>query len=66
MLLVGTGIGYGMAFVMRPFLSLTLAASMGDRAIARIVVYWPTVARLYATLGGIYVLALILALYGSY
>jgi putative ABC transport system permease protein len=61
-LLVGTGIGYGLATVMRPFLSLTLAASLGSHAIDQIIIHWPTVARMYATLAGFYILALLLLL----
>jgi len=63
-LLVGTGIGYGLAYVMRPFLSLTLAASLEGHAIDRVIVHWPTVARLYAVLAGFYALALLLLLAG--
>jgi putative ABC transport system permease protein len=63
-LLAGTGIGYGLATVMRPFLSLTLAASLEGFAIDRVIIHWPTVARLYATLGGFYLLALLLLLIG--
>jgi ABC-type lipoprotein release transport system permease subunit len=61
-LLIGTGVGYGMAYIMRPFLSLTLASSLGGYAIDQIIVNWTTIARLYSVLVGVYVLALVLLL----
>ncbi len=57
-LLTGTGIGYGLALVMRPFLSLTLKASIGGQAIDQIVIHWPAIARFYLILAGFYALAL--------
>jgi putative ABC transport system permease protein len=61
-LLIGTGVGYGLAHIMRPFLSLTLASSLGGYAIDQITVHWPTIARLYAGLSGVYAFALALLL----
>jgi putative ABC transport system permease protein len=72
-LLSGTGIGYGLATVMRPFLSelvrpLALAASLEGSALDQgtvfVIIHWPAIARLYAILAGFYFLALLLALAG--
>ena len=61
---VGAGavVGFGMAQVMRPFLSLTLASSLGEAAIDRVVISWATLGPAYVVLVGLYVLSLILLL----
>lgn len=61
-LAVGTGVGYGLALAMRPFLSLTLAPSLGGMAIDRMVIGWAVLGRSYAILVGCYGLALFLLL----
>jgi putative ABC transport system permease protein len=58
----GIAVGLGMAQVMRPFLSLTLASSLGESAIDRVVMDWATLGPAYVTLVGLYVLSLILLL----
>jgi putative ABC transport system permease protein len=58
----GTAVGYGLAQVMRPFVSLTLASSLGERAMDRLVIGWATLGPAYAVLLGVYVLALLLLL----
>jgi hypothetical protein len=47
---------------MRPFLSLTLASSLGGGAIDDLVIRWATVSRLYGGLAAVYILALALLL----
>lgn len=61
-LLIGTGVGYALAHIMRPFLSLTLSSSLGGHAIDRLVVNWPVMIRLYAVMSGVYVFSLVLLL----
>ena len=63
-LLLGIGIGYGLAFVMRPFLSLTLAESLGGGAIDQVIIHWPTVAENLVVFVGFYILALLSMLIG--
>ena len=63
-LLLGIGVGYGLAFVMRPFLSLTLAESLGGGAIDQVVIHWPTVAENLFVFVGFYILALLIMLIG--
>lgn len=58
----GAAVGFGMAQVMRPFLSLTLASSLGESAIDRVVIGWATLGPAYVVLVGLYVLSLILLL----
>ena len=58
----GTAVGYGLAQVMRPFVSLTLASSLGERAIDRVVIDWAALGPAYAVLLGVYVSALLLLL----
>jgi hypothetical protein len=58
----GAAVGFGMAQVMRPFLSLTLASSLGEAAIDRVVISWATLGPAYVVLVGLYVLSLILLL----
>lgn len=58
----GTAVGYGLALVMRPFLSLTLTSSIGERAIARLVVDWAALGTAYAVLLTVYVVALLILL----
>jgi hypothetical protein len=58
----GTAVGYALALMMRPFLSLTLTSSLGDRAIDRLVIEPAGVGTAYAVLIGVYVAALLLLL----
>ena len=62
-LVAGTGIGAGLAMIMRPFLSTVLATAVGGDAIRQIVVNWGEVASLYGLLIGFYGLALLLLLF---
>ena len=62
-LLAGTGIGVGLAVIMRPFLSRVLATAVGGDAIRQIMVNWPEVFSLYGLLVGFYGLALLLLLF---
>jgi hypothetical protein len=57
-LLAGAGLGYGLAHAMRAFVALVLAASLGEGALAGLVVDWPALLRLGAALVGGYGLAL--------
>ncbi len=57
-LVAGTGIGYGLAYIMRPFLSLALASSMGGKAIDRVLINWDVLGPVYTVLVGIYLLSL--------
>jgi ABC-type antimicrobial peptide transport system permease subunit len=61
-LVLGSGMGYGLALMMRPFLSHVLASSMGGIAIDQILIDWPVVGAAYAGLVGLYGLALLLLL----
>jgi putative ABC transport system permease protein len=63
-LLLGVGVGYGLAFVMRPFLSLTLAQSLGGGALDQVIIHWPTITQNLLSFIGFYVLALLLLLIG--
>jgi len=63
-ILLGFGIGYGLAYLMKPFLSLTLQASLGGAAIDQLVVPWSTIGRTLIVLAGIDILALVLLLIG--
>ena len=49
-LLAGTLIGYGVALMMRPLLSRTLATAMGGDAIHHITIAWPALIQLYGSL----------------
>ena len=62
-LLAGSGIGTGLAIIMRPFLSRVLATAVGGDAIRQIVVNWPEIFSLYGLLVGFYGLALLLLLF---
>jgi ABC-type antimicrobial peptide transport system permease subunit len=62
-LLAGSGIGAGLAIIMRPFLSRVLATAVGGDAIRQIVVNWSDVFSLYGLLVGFYGLALLLLLF---
>jgi hypothetical protein len=57
-LAVGTGLGYGLAHAMRAFIRLVLAPSMGEGALAGLVVDWPALIRLGIALVSGYGLAL--------
>jgi ABC-type antimicrobial peptide transport system permease subunit len=61
-LAVGTGVGYGLTLTMRPFLSLTLAPSLGEHAIDRLVMDWAPLARAYTAMLGVYAGVLLLTL----
>jgi putative ABC transport system permease protein len=61
-LLTGTGVGYGLAYAMRPFLSLTLSSSLGGKAIDRVVMDWSAIAQSYGVLIGFHVLSLFVLL----
>lgn len=61
---LGIGIGFGLANLMRPFLSITLAASLGGGAIDQIVIHWPSIARELLLYVGAYLIALLLLLGG--
>ena len=62
-LVAGTGIGTGLAIIMRPFLSRVLATAVGGDAIRQIVINWSEVFSLYGLLIGFYGLALLLLLF---
>jgi ABC-type antimicrobial peptide transport system permease subunit len=62
-LLAGSGIGAGLALIMRPFLSRVLSAAVGGDAIQQILVNWSEVFSLYGLLVGFYGLALLLLLF---
>jgi hypothetical protein len=55
----GTIVGYGLAWVMRPFLSLTMASSLGGQAIDRLVFEPATLATAYVLQLGVYVISLL-------
>jgi ABC-type antimicrobial peptide transport system permease subunit len=58
----GTLTGWGLAVLMRPFLSRVLATAVGGDAIQQILVNWGELLRVYGVLIGAYVLALTLLL----
>jgi len=62
-LLAGSGIGAGLAVIMRPFLSRVLSAAVGGDAIQQILVNWSELFSLYGLLVGFYALALLLLLF---
>ena len=63
-LLAGIGVGLGLSYTMIPYLSQALVAPLGEPlvgvTIERMVVDWPTIARLYAVLIVLYGSALVL------
>jgi hypothetical protein len=61
-LLAGSGLGYGLAQIMRPFLSRTLTVALGGDALHHILLDWFEVSGLYILLIGFYALALLLLL----
>ena len=61
-LVAGTGIGYGLAYIMRPFLSLSLASSLGGKTIDRVLINWDVLGPIYAALIGIYLLSIVFLL----
>jgi putative ABC transport system permease protein len=63
-ILLGFGIGYGLAYLMKPFLSLTLEASLGGAAIDRLVVPWASIGGTLLILIGFDILALVLLVVG--
>lgn len=62
-LLAGSGIGAGLAVIMRPFLSRVLATAVGGDAIWQILVNWSELFGLYGLLIGFYGLALLMLLF---
>ena len=58
-LLAGTGIGYGLAQIMTPFLSLVLSSSIAGTQVVQIVIDWPAIGQGYLVLIGIYALAML-------
>jgi predicted lysophospholipase L1 biosynthesis ABC-type transport system permease subunit len=46
-LAIGSLLGYGMAEMMRPFLSMTLSSGLGGMAIDQVAIDWPQIGRLY-------------------
>jgi len=46
-ILLGLGIGYGLAYLMKPFLSLTLQTSLGGATIDRLIVPWSSIGRMW-------------------
>ena len=63
-ILLGFGIGYGLAFLMKPFLSLTLQTSLGGAAIDQLIIPWSSIANTLIILVGFDVFALVLLLVG--
>ena len=61
-LLAGTVVGFGLSHIMIPYLSQSLAESLGGVTIERILINWPAVAWLYILLIGVYGSALALLL----
>lgn len=61
-LLAGTAIGYGLARIMRPYLSLALSSSAVKTPVYQIVMAWPEIGRLYAVLAGLFLLATLVLL----
>jgi ABC-type antimicrobial peptide transport system permease subunit len=61
-LLAGMGVGYGLARIMRPFVSLAMRSSLGGYAIDRLIVDWSAVGRAYAVLALVYTATLLLIL----
>jgi putative ABC transport system permease protein len=61
---LGIGIGFGLANLMRPFLSITLTASLGGGAIDQIAFHWPSIARDLLVYLSFYILSLLLLLGG--
>jgi hypothetical protein len=58
---MGAIVGLGLSRIMIPYLAQPLAESLGEMAIV-MGVDWPTIARLYALLAGVYASALVLLL----
>ena len=56
-LLAGTAIGYGLARIMRPYLSLALSSFAIKTPVYEIVMAWSEIGRLYALLAGLFSLA---------
>ncbi|MCB8990954.1 MAG: FtsX-like permease family protein [Ardenticatenaceae bacterium] len=61
-LLAGTGIGYGLALAIRPFLSSSLRAAIAGNAIYEIIINWAQVSGLYALLIVSYAIILLILL----
>jgi ABC-type antimicrobial peptide transport system permease subunit len=57
-LLAGTGIGYGLAVMMRPILSRVLSSAVGGDQIRRLVIDWPELLQWY----GVFVIAFAITL----
>jgi ABC-type antimicrobial peptide transport system permease subunit len=63
-ILLGIGIGYGLANLMKPFLSLTLQASLGGAAIDRLIVPWSVIGQILILLAIFDILALVFLFIG--
>jgi putative ABC transport system permease protein len=63
-ILLGVGIGYGLANLMKPFLSLTLETSLGGATIDQLIIPWSTIGQILLILVGFDILALVLVLVG--
>ena len=61
-LLAGTIVGFGLSYIMIPFLSQALAESLAGVTMERILIDWPAVTRLYVLLIAAYGSALVLLL----
>jgi len=61
-LLAGSGIGYGLALAIRPFLSSSLRAALAGNAIYEIIINWAQVGGLYGLLIVSYGIILLLLL----
>jgi FtsX-like permease family len=58
-LLLGTGLGCGLVWMLVPYLSRALATSLSGVEIVQVTIDWPAVLRLYTILVGGYALAMI-------
>jgi hypothetical protein len=63
-ILLGFAIGYGLAYLMKPFLSLTLQTSLGGATIDRLIVPWSSIGQTLLLLVGFDILALVFLLIG--
>ncbi len=60
--LAGSAIGYGLARIMRPYLSLALSSLAPNTPVYQIVMAWPEIGRLYAVLASLFLLATLVLL----
>lgn len=61
-LVAGSGIGYGLAWMMRPFLGQTLTDALGGDTLHQIMINWPATGALYGLLLLFYAAAMLLLL----